>query len=114
MRKDAKDGSDLVRIGIAIKPHVHTRLGDILAMLNLDTVAGDRVTQSFLVEAIVSTMSRSEMAEIIARARGLQALEEVIHRKASADLLGMVRGKTAEQIRQMAVAADQIQAGRSE
>ena len=111
--KEAKVKSvdGVARIGLSIPVHAHERLGQVLSLVNMEIGYKERVTQSYLFEAVVSTMSKDE---IVLRLRGLHKLEEVIHRKASADLLGMVRGKSAEQIRQMAAAADNGEAERSE
>jgi hypothetical protein len=87
------------RIGLALPAHVRDRLSEIALTHG--------VTQSFLMEAIVSTMSYTELEEIFKRARALRELEEELHRKASKDVLGLVRGRTAEHIAQMTIAVRQ-------
>lgn len=93
----SKEAEGPKRIGIALRQHVHERLQDVTTVLG--------ITQSRLIEAIVSTMSLDELQEIMSRQVRLDQLEVSLHRKASREVLALARGKTSGQINEMAEAA---------
>lgn len=99
MSKQQALSRGLVRIGIAVPKHVHERLQQLTEELGC--------SQSRIVEAIVSTMTVKSLQEAILAADELVKLEEVLHRRASSEMLRLVRGKTAGQIRQMTIAANE-------
>lgn len=90
---------NLVRTAIALPEHVHDRLDTLTRELG--------TTRSRVIEAIVSTIHADDLKDALLAADELRKLEEVLHRRASHEMLRLVRGKTAHQIRQMTIAANE-------
>jgi hypothetical protein len=98
--KQAKTSEDgFVRIGVAVKQHVHDRYSQIVTMFP-DT------SKSFWVEALCTVMSFKELNEFHDRLLAAHKLEEALQRKLSIEMLSMVRGKPASDIVQIAKAAE--------
>lgn len=63
------------------------------------------VPQSWFLAAVVSVMSDDEQSNLIARFKELRAIEEDMRREADRALLGYIRGKTLDEMRQLVAAS---------